>query len=115
MAQTAQKEIFSLFKYSAGVFVAIIISMGGFWLSYGKELVTRAEARVISNDSIKTIERDVSFLGTQINRLDDRMTKQEEHLRETLKENTGAITDLKVQIASLSKAVENLSNKINNN
>ena len=112
---TAPKELFSFFKYSASVFLAIIVSMAAFWLSYGKELVTRSEARTISIDNVQTIEREVTYLQAQMDKLDERMTKQEDQLRDTLKENTDAITQLKVQIASLSIAVENLSENINPN
>lgn len=113
MTETTQKELFSLFKYSAGVLVAIVISMGGFWLSYGKELVTRAEARIITEDGIRALEKDVSYLNTQITKLDERMINQEERLQTTLKENTVAIIDLKVELAGLSQTLSILTNKIN--
>ena len=77
-------EVFSLLKYGATILVAIIVSMGGFWLSYGKDLVTRTEARTLEGE-----------------------------LRTVLKANTDAIVDLKVQVASLTQTIKTLSETIN--
>lgn len=115
MAQTArQKETFSLWKHAAGIMLAIIISMGGFWLSYGKDLVTRAEARTLVDEGSQKVEKEIKDVKSRLDRIDSRSDKLEEELRIVLKANTDAIVELKVQVASLTQTIEALSEKINN-
>jgi len=108
-----QKELFSLLKYGATISVAIIISMGAFWLSYGKDLVTRAEARTLVNEGTQRVEKEIDNVNNRLDRIDDGSDKLEEQLRTVLKANTDAIVDLKVQVSSLTQTIESLSDKIN--
>jgi len=110
-SQTA--HLVPFLKYSATICVAIILSMGGFWLSYGKDLVTRAEARVLVNEGSHKVEKEIADVKSRLDRIDNRSDKLEEQLRTVLKANTDAIVDLKVQVASLAHTIETLSEKIN--
>ena len=115
MAQVApQKEMFPLLKHAAGIMLAIIISMGGFWLSYGKDLVTRAEARTLVDEGSQKVEKEINDVKSRLDRIDTRSHKLEEELRIVLKANTDAIVELKIQVTSLTKTIEALSEKINN-
>ena len=87
--------------------------MGGFWLSYGKDLVTRAEARVLVNEGSQKVEKEINDVKSRLDRIDGRGDKLEEQLRTVLKANTDAIVDLKLQVASLAQSIEILSEKIN--
>lgn len=114
MAQVApQKEMFPLLKHAAGIMLAIIISMGGFWLSYGKDLVTRAEARTLVNEGTHRVEKEIDNVKNRLDRIDANSDKLEEQLRIVLKANTDAIVDLKIQVASLTQTIEVLSERIN--
>ena len=87
--------------------------MGGFWLSYGKDLVTRAEARILVTEGSQKVEKEINDVKSRLDRIDDRADKLEEQLRTVLKANTDAIVDLKLQVASLAQSIEILSDKIN--
>ena len=113
MASQQSVQIIPFLKYSATICVAIIISMGGFWLSYGKDLVTRAEARTLVNEGSHKVEKEINDVKSRLDRIDDRADKLEEQLRTVLKANTDAIVELKVQVASLTQTIESLSEKIN--
>lgn len=113
MASQQSAQIIPFLKYSATICVAIIISMGGFWLSYGKDLVTRAEARTLVNEGSQKVEKEINDVKSRLDRIDDRADKLEEQLRTVLKANTDAIVDLKLQVASLAQSIEILSDKIN--
>ena len=106
-------EVFSLLKYGATILVAIIVSMGGFWLSYGKDLVTRAEARTLVNEGNHRVEKEIDNVKNRLDRIDERSDKLEGELRTVLKANTDAIVDLKVQVASLTQTIKTLSETIN--
>ena len=106
-------EVFSLLRYGATILVAIIISMGGFWFSYGKDLVTRAEARTLVSEGSQRVEKEVDDVKSRLDRIDARSNRLEEELRVVLQNNTSAIVDLKVQVAALSETIEALSKQIN--
>ena len=108
-----QAQVIPFLKYSATMCVAIIIAMSGFWLSYGKDLVTRAEARTLISEGTHRVEKEIDTVSNRLDRIDDRSNKLEEELRIVLQDNTSAIVDLKVQVASLSQTIEALSDKIN--
>ena len=106
-------QLIPFLKYSATLCVAIILSMGGFWLSYGKDLVTRSEARTLVNEGTQRVEKEIDNVKNRLDRIDDNSDKLEEQLRTVLKANTDAIVDLKVQVASLTQTIESLGDKIN--
>tara|TARA_R110002051_G_scaffold32786_4_gene73940 strand:- start:3358 stop:3711 length:354 start_codon:yes stop_codon:yes gene_type:complete len=106
-------DISAFLKYAGTIAVAIIISMVSFWLSYGKDLITRTEAKQIIAEGNQSIERDITDVINRIDRVDSRSSKLEDQLRNVLENNTEAIVDLKVQVSALAKTIENLSLKIN--
>ena len=112
---TAQQptHLVPLLKYAATISVAIILSMGGFWLSYGKDLVTRSEARTLVNEGSQRLESDIQNVKQRLDRIDENSFRLEEQLRTVLKANTDAIVELRVQVASLAQTIEILSEKIN--
>jgi len=109
-----QKATFSFLKFASVTLLAIIISMGGFWLTIGQNLVTRAEARTMINEGTSSIRTELIFIRQGVEKLDERMIRQEEEFRQMLKENTTAINDLRIQLASLTKTIESLSESIGN-
>ena len=113
MVKPSSQDISAFLKYAATITVAIIISMVSFWLSYGKDLITRAEAQQIVAEGNRVIEKDIDDVANRIDRIDSRSSKLEDQLRNVLENNTEAIVDLKVQVSSLAKTIENLSTKIN--
>ena len=108
-----QTQVIPFLKYSATMCVAIIIAMSGFWLSYGKDLVTRAEARTLISEGTHTVEKEIDTVNNRLDRIDENSDKLEEQLRIVLKANTDAIVDLKIQVASLTQTIEVLSERIN--
>jgi len=108
-----QTQVIPFLKYSATMCVAIIIAMSGFWLSYGKDLVTRAEARTLVNEGTHRVEKEIDNVKNRLDRIDANSDKLEEQLRIVLKANTDAIVDLKIQVASLTQTIEVLSERIN--
>ena len=113
MVKPSSQNISAFLRYAGTLAAAIIISMVSFWLSYGKDLITRAEATQMLAEGNRVIERDISDVVNRIDRIDSRSSKLEDQLRDVLENNTEAIVDLKVQVSSLAKTIENLSNKIN--
>jgi len=111
--QQQPTHIIPLLKYSATICVAIIVAMGGFWLSYGKDLVTRSEARTLVNEGTHRVEQEIDNVKNRLDRIDENSDKLEEQLRIVLKANTDAIVDLKIQVASLTQTIEALGEKIN--
>ena len=59
------------------------------------------------------MERNISDVENRIDRIDSRSSKLEDQLRSVLENNTAAIVDLKVQVSTLAKTIENLGTKIN--
>lgn len=104
----------SFLKFASVTLVAIIISMGGFWLTIGQNLVTRAEARTMISEGTSSIRTELTFIRKGVEKLDTRITKQQDELSHTLKENTTAINDLRIQLASLTKTIEALADNIGN-
>ena len=113
MVKPSSQDISSFLKYAGTVTVAIIISMISFWLSYGKDLITRAEAKQILAEGNRVMERNISDVENRIDRIDSRSSKLEDQLRSVLENNTAAIVVLKVQVSTLAKTIENLGTKIN--
>lgn len=88
-------------KYGITVLITIIISMTGFWLMMGREYITRAEAEAIAADKTAIVSQ----------RLNDKMESDKEIVR-ALENNTRAINDFQVQIATLAKTLEFMEKKI---
>ena len=72
------------------VLVTAILSMGGYWVTVGSSYTTKAEvtAMFIENQKFTQIEID-------------QLVEARKEMSQALKENTSAITELKIAIAKL--------------
>lgn len=92
-----------ILKYAATVLLTIVLSMTGFWLMIGRDFITRAEAAVIADDKVALISQ----------RLNDKIESDKEIVR-ALENNTKAINEFKINIATLSKTLEFMDDKLKN-
>ena len=90
----------------------IVISMAGFWMLAGKDLISRSEA-------INLVDQKTISLGTKLELYHESLidheyeiNKQKEKLERILEKNTEAINSLRIQIATLSHSLELLTNNI---
>ena len=83
----------------------IVVSMAGFWMLTGRDLINRNEAIMLVQQQTVALETRLSLYHEGLLDQDDRITKQEEKLQRILEKNTEAINDLRVQIATLSQAL----------
>jgi len=94
-----------LLREAVVVLVTIVISMTGFWLMIGRTLITRDEASVMITEKTSAIQTEYTsyklFMEDQLRRSD----KQNEDLKMALNQNTNAVNDLKIQIATLAQAM----------
>lgn len=88
-------------KYGMTVLITIIISMTGFWLMMGREYITRAEAEAIAADKTAIVAQ----------RLNDKIESDKDVVR-ALENNTKAINEFQIQIATLAKTLEFMEKKI---
>ncbi len=97
------EDFTQLTKYGLTVLVTIVISMTGFWLMIGREYVTRTEAEMIANDKTAIVSQ----------RLNDKIESDKDIVR-ALENNTRAINEFQVQIATLAKTLEFMEKRIDN-
>ena len=97
------EDFSQLTKYGATVLVTIVISMTGFWLMIGREYITRTEAEAIAADKTAIVAQ----------RLNDKIESDKDVVR-ALENNTKAINDFQVQIATLAKTLEFMEKRIEN-
>ena len=90
----------------------IVISMAGFWMLAGKDLISRSEA-------INLVDQKTISLGTKLELYHESLidheyeiNKQKEKLERILEKNTEAINSLRVQIATLSHSLKSLTDNI---
>lgn len=88
-------------KYAATVLLTIVISMTGFWMMIGREYVTRSEAEIISDDKIALLAQ----------RFNDKI-ESDKKIVSALDNNTQAINEFKIQIATLGKTLEYVEKQI---
>jgi F0F1-type ATP synthase membrane subunit b/b' len=72
------------------ILITIILTMAGFWLMIGRDYITRSEAQLMIEDNQKVIQNELSNLS-----------KSREELSDVLKDNTNAITELRIAIAKI--------------
>lgn len=72
------------------ILVTIIITMTGFWLMIGRDYITRSEAQIMIEENQKVIISELNHLG-----------ESREELAEALKDNTIAITELRIALAKI--------------
>lgn len=87
--------------------IGIIITMLGFWVTIGKNMVTKAEV-------IEIMERQSPYLQDKqfiMERLNSNKETQAQ-FASALQRNTEVMTELKIQIATLAKTLEALEQRI---
>lgn len=87
--------------------IGIIITMLGFWVTIGKNMVTKAEV-------VEIMERQSPYLQDKqfiMERLNSNKETQAQ-FASALQRNTEVMTDLKIQIATLAKTLEALEQRI---
>jgi hypothetical protein len=90
--------------------IGIIVTMLGFWVAIGKNMVTRSEiANIIKNESPYTQDRQFIMERLAINK------ETQAAFASALQRNTEVMNELKVQIATLGKTLEALEDRIERN
>lgn len=87
--------------------IGIIVTMLGFWITIGKNMVTKAEV-------IEIIEKQSPYLQDKqfiMERLNSNKETQAQ-FASALQRNTEVMTELKIQIATLAKTLEALEQRI---
>ena len=88
---------------------AIVVSMAGFWMMTGRDLINRDEASLLLQQHSISLETKVELYYQGLLHQEERIVKQEEKLQRILEQNTEAINDLKVQIATLSQSLKSIT------
>jgi len=83
-----------------------IVSMAGFWLMIGGKYINREEALLLIKQQTVSIETKLDMYHNALAVQDNRISKQEEKLQRVLEQNTEAINQLKIQIATLSQSIK---------
>jgi len=87
--------------------IGIIVTMVGFWVAVGKNMVTKAEvAQLIKNESPYLQDRQFIMERLATNK------ETQAALTSMLQRNTEVMTELKIQIATLGKTLEALEDRI---
>jgi predicted RND superfamily exporter protein len=87
--------------------IGIIVTMLGFWLTIGKNMVTRSEVtEIIKNDSPYLQDRQFIMERLAVNK------ESQAAFASALQRNTEVMNELKVQIATLGKTLEALEDRI---
>lgn len=90
--------------------IGIIVTMLGFWIAIGKNMVTKAEvSEIIKNES--PYIQDRQFIMERLNSNKETQAA----FASALQRNTEVMNELKVQIATLGKTLEALEERIERN
>ena len=87
----------------------IVISMAGFWMLTGKDLISRGEAAVLVDQRTIAMATKLELYHESLIDHEHEIQKTNDRLERILEKNTEAINSLRVQIATLSHALELLS------
>ena len=87
----------------------IVISMAGFWMLTGKDLISRSEASVLVDQRTIAMATKLELYHESLIDHEHEIQKTNDRLERILEKNTEAINSLRVQIATLSHALELLS------
>ena len=87
----------------------IVISMAGFWMMAGKDLISRNEASNLVDQKTISIGTKLELYHEALVDHEYEINKQKEKLERILEKNTEAINSLRVQIATLSHSLELLT------
>jgi hypothetical protein len=100
-------EIYDLWKYIATTSLGIIITMVGFWLTIGKNMVTKSEVcEMIETKSSYSQDRQFIMERLAINK------ETQAAFALALQRNTEVMNELKIQLATLGKTLEALEERI---
>ena len=88
---------------------AIVVSMAGFWMLAGKDLISRSEASNLVDQKTISIGTKLELYHEALVDHEHEINKQK--LERILEKNTEAINSLRVQIATLSHSLELLTNR----
>lgn len=99
--------IINFWQHLATTSIGIIITMLGFWLTIGKNMVTKSEvSELIKNESPYNIDRQFIMERLATNK------ETQAAFANALQRNTEVMNELKVQIATLGKTLEALEERI---
>jgi uncharacterized membrane protein YhiD involved in acid resistance len=90
-----KQPLSTLGMWGVAILIPIIISMISFWLTQGREYITRAEAKDMVDQKHLVV---VELMQAQ--------QKNENKLEIVLDKNTEAIQQLKIQLATLNQTLE---------
>lgn len=101
------EHIIDFWQNIATTCVGIIVTMMGFWFTIGRNMATKAEVHhMIETQSPYLVDRQ--FIMERLN-----SNKENQILfANALQRNTEVMNELKIQIATLSKTLEALENRI---
>ena len=75
----------------------------------GGKYVNREEAVLLIQQQTVAIETKLDIYHTALLDQEDRISKQEDKLQKVLEQNTEAINELKIQIATLSQSLKSIN------
>ena len=90
----------------------IVVSMAGFWMLTGKDLISRSEAANLVDQKTISIGTKLELYHDALLDHETQINKQKEKLERILEKNTEAINSLRIQIATLSHSLELLTKNI---
>ena len=90
----------------------IVVSMAGFWMLTGKDLISRSEASNLVDQKTISIGTKLELYHEALLDHEAQINKQKEKLERILEKNTEAINNLRIQIATLSHSLELLTKNI---
>jgi len=98
-----------LLKHLLPEWISLAIVLIGIWVSIGRNLVTKAEVeKMIQCLSPYNVDKQFIYERLDMNK------EMQEQFADALQRNTEVMTDLKVQIATLSKTLETIETNIKN-
>jgi hypothetical protein len=101
------EHIINFWQNIATTCVGVIVTMVGFWVAIGKNMVTRSEVSdIIKNESPYNQDRQFIMERLASNK------ETQAALTGMLQRNTEVMNELKVQIATLGKTLEALEERI---
>ena len=107
MYKTMNETIIHFWENIATTSIGIIITMLGFWVTIGKNMVTKSEV-------IEIIEKQSPYLQDKQFIMERLATNKETQTQfaNALQKNTEVMNELKIQIATLGKTLEALEERI---
>lgn len=99
-----RENYLELLKYVCTILATIVISMMGFWLTIGKEYISRSEAKEIASEQVTVIAFKL-----------DMYLEEEKKIKIVIEKNTEAINALKNQMSLLEVSLQAIQRDRNNN